>query len=154
NAADYIIERYDAEVVFVPMEKADVQHSHGVVAHMQNAERAEILRRQYSPAQILDLMGRFDFAVGMRLHFLIFAALRGTPFSALPYASKVSGLLEDLGMDTPPLGDIGIDQLIGRIDRKWDTRQEVRANIAERVPQLRARAKLTNRALLSLLPQA
>ena len=94
NAADFIVERYDADVVFVPMEKTDVQHSHGVVAHMQNAERAEILRRRYSPRQILDLMGRFEFAVGMRLHFLIFAALRGTPFAALPYASKVTGLLE------------------------------------------------------------
>ena len=98
-------------------------------------------------------MGRFDFAVGMRLHFLIFAALRGTPFSALPYASKVSGLLEDLGMDTPPLGDIGIGQLIGRIDRKWDMREQIRAGIAERVPQLRQRAKLSNGALLRLLPQ-
>ena len=98
NAADFIVERYDADVVFVPMEKTDVQHSHAVVAHMQNAERAEILRRRYSPRQILDLMGRFEFAVGMRLHFLIFAALRGTPFAALPYASKVTGLLEDLEM--------------------------------------------------------
>ncbi len=44
NAADFIVERYDADVVFVPMEKTDVQHSHAVVAHMQNAERAEILR--------------------------------------------------------------------------------------------------------------
>jgi polysaccharide pyruvyl transferase CsaB len=154
NAADFVVERFGAEVVFVPMEKFDVQHSHGVVAHMRFPEKAEILRRRYSSRQILDLMGRFDFAVGMRLHFLIFAALRGTPFSALPYASKVSGLIEDLGMDTPPLGDIGIGQLIGRIDRKWDTREEIRAKIAERVPQLRARAKLTNRALLSLLPQA
>ena len=82
NAADFMVERYDAEVVFVPMERTDVQHSHAVVAHMQNAERAEILRRKYSPRQILDLMGRFEFAVGMRLHFLIFAALRGTPFAA------------------------------------------------------------------------
>ena len=57
NAADFIVERYDADVVFVPMEKTDVQHSHAVVAHMQNAERAEILRRRYSPRQILDLMG-------------------------------------------------------------------------------------------------
>jgi polysaccharide pyruvyl transferase WcaK-like protein len=151
NAADFIIERYDAEVVFVPMEKSDVQHSHGVVAHMQNAERAEILRRRYSPRQILDLMGRFDFAVGMRLHFLIFAALRGTPFAALPYASKVSGLLEDMGMETPPLGSIGIGQLLGRIDRSWDTRAEIRAKIAERLPGMKARASRTNELLVDML---
>jgi polysaccharide pyruvyl transferase CsaB len=151
NAADYIVERYDAEVVFVPMEKTDVQHSHAVVAHMNNAERAEILRRKYSPRQILDLMGRFEFAVGMRLHFLIFAALRGTPFAALPYASKVSGLLEDLEMDTPPLGSIGIGQLIARIDRSWDARADIRATIGRRLPALRARAAETNDLLLALL---
>src|SRR6185295_2980922 len=94
NAADFLVKRYDADVVFVPMEKTDVQHSHDVVAHMQRADRAEILKRRYSPRQILDLMGHFDFAVGMRLHFLIFAALQATPFAALPYASKVTGLLE------------------------------------------------------------
>ncbi|MFL5300517.1 MAG: polysaccharide pyruvyl transferase family protein [Anaeromyxobacteraceae bacterium] len=151
NAADFVIERYDAEVVFVPMEKSDVQHSHGVVAHMQNAERAEILRRRYSPRQILDLMGRFDFAVGMRLHFLIFAALRGTPFAALPYASKVSGLLDDMGMDSPPLGSIGIGQLIATIDRSWDTRADIRARIGERLPALKSRAKRTNDLLLDVL---
>jgi polysaccharide pyruvyl transferase CsaB len=151
NAADYVVERYDAEVVFVPMEKTDVQHSHGVVAHMQNSERAEILRRRYSPRQILDLMGRFELAVGMRLHFLIFAALRGTPFAALPYASKVTGLLEDLEMDTPPLDSMGIGQLIARIDRSWDTRGELRAKIGSRLPSLRGRAARTNELLLALL---
>jgi len=151
NAADYIVERYDAEVVFVPMEKTDVQHSHAVVAHMQNADRAEILRRKYSPRQILDLMGRFEFAVGMRLHFLIFAALRGTPFAALPYASKVSGLLEDLEMETPPLASIGIGQLIARIDRSWDMRADIRATIGRRLPVLRARAAQTNDLFLAIL---
>ena len=151
NAADFVVERFDAEVVFVPMEKTDVQHSHGVVAHMRFAERAEILKRRYSPRQILDLMGRLDFAIGMRLHFLIFAALQGTPFSPLPYASKVSGLVEDLGMDTPPLGTIGIGQLAARIDRKWDTRDALRAQLRERVPALRERARRTNRLLLDLL---
>ena len=151
NAADFIVERYDAEVLFVPMEKTDVQHSHAVVARMQNAERAEILRRRYSPRQVLDLMGRFEFVVGMRLHFLIFAALRGTPFAALPYASKVTGLLEDLNMETPPLGSIGIGQLIARIDRSWDTRGEVREKIGERLPGLKARARRTNELLVDLL---
>jgi polysaccharide pyruvyl transferase CsaB len=153
NAADFVVERFDAEVVFVPMEKFDVQHSHAVVAHMRFPERAEILRRRYSSRQILDLLGRFDFAVGMRLHFLIFAALRGTPFAPLPYASKVTGLLEDLDLDTPPLEEIGIGQLIGRIDRKWDTREALRAKIGERVPALQRRARLPNEALINLLPQ-
>jgi polysaccharide pyruvyl transferase CsaB len=151
NAADFMVERYEAEVVFVPMEKADVQHSHAVVAHMRNAERAEILRRRYSPRQILDLMGRFDFAVGMRLHFLIFAALRGTPLAALPYASKVTGLLEDLEMGAPPLGSVGIGQLIATIDRSWDTRAEIRAKIGRRLPDLKARSRHTNELLLRLL---
>jgi polysaccharide pyruvyl transferase CsaB len=153
NAADYIVARYDADVLFVPMEKTDVQHSHAVISHMQYAERAELLRRKYPPRQLLDLMGRLEFAVGMRLHFLIFAALQGTPFAALPYASKVSGLLEDLGMETPRLGSIGIGELIARIDRSWDTRAEIRARVRERVPALRARAQQTNRLLLRLLAE-
>ncbi|MFO7180304.1 MAG: polysaccharide pyruvyl transferase family protein [Pseudomonadota bacterium] len=153
NSADFMVQRYDTNVVFVPMEKSDVQHSHAVVAHMQHSERAEILRRRYSPRQIIDLMGRFDFAVGMRLHFLIFAALRGTPFAALPYASKVTGLLEDLEMPTPPLESIGIGQLIAEIDRSWDTRAALSAKIREKVPRLRARARLTNELLLRLIAE-
>lgn len=153
NAADFIVARYDADVLFVPMEKTDVQHSHAVISHMRYAEHAELLRRRYSPRQILDLMGKLEFAVGMRLHFLIFAALQGTPFAALPYASKVSGLLEDLGMDTPPLGSIGIGELIARIDRSWDTRADIRRKIRERVPALRARARETNALLLQLLAE-
>jgi polysaccharide pyruvyl transferase WcaK-like protein len=151
NSADFMVDRYDADVVFVPMERTDVQHSHGLVAHMQNAERAEILRRRYSPRQVLSLMGRFDFAVGMRLHFLIFAALRGTPFAALPYASKVLGLLEDLEMQTPPMERIGTGQLLASIDRSWDTREQIRAKITGRLPELRRRAKQTNELLVGLL---
>jgi polysaccharide pyruvyl transferase CsaB len=151
NAADFMVERYDADVVFVPMEKADVQHAHGVVAHMQNSERAEILRRRYSPRQILHLMGRFDLAVGMRLHFLIFAALQGTPFTPLPYATKVSGLLEQLEMEAPPMQAVGTGPLIARIDRSWDRREEIRARIRERVPALKARARRTNELLVDLL---
>ena len=151
NTADFVVDRLDADVVFVPMERTDIQHSHGVVAQMHRSERAEVLRRKYSAQETLDLLGRFEFAVGMRLHFLIFAALRGTPFVALPYASKVVGLLEDLEMEAPPLGDIGIGQLVASIDRSWDTRDEIRAKISRCLPALEARARETNRLLVQQL---
>ncbi len=151
NTADFMVDRLDADVVFVPMERTDVQHSHGVVAHMRNSERAEILRRKYSAPQTLGLLGRFEFAVGMRLHFLIFAALQGTPFVALPYASKVVGFLDDLEMETPPLGNVGIGQLIARIDRSWDTREDIRAKIKQRLHGLQSRARETNQLITKLL---
>jgi polysaccharide pyruvyl transferase WcaK-like protein len=154
NAADFIIERFNAEVVFVSMERTDIQHSHGVVAHMRNPERAEILRRVYSHRQILDLLGRFEFAVGMRLHFLIFAALQNTPFAALPYASKVAGFLQQFGMKAPALSEIGIGQLIAHVDRSWDTRSEIRASIATRTPEMKTRARETTRLVMELLKYA
>lgn len=154
NTADFMVDRLDADIVFVPMERTDVQHSHAVVAHMQNSERAEILRRKYTSRQTLGLMGGFEFAVGMRLHFLIFAALQGTPFVALPYASKVAGFLEDLGMEAPPIGDIGIGRLIAHIDRSWDTRDEIRDRIRERLPALQSRARETNDLLVRYLTEA
>ncbi|WP_437615616.1 polysaccharide pyruvyl transferase family protein [Sorangium sp. So ce834] len=151
NAADFVVERLDADVVFVSMERTDVQHSHAVVAHMKNAERAEVLRRRYTPQQILGLVGHLEFAVGMRLHFLILSALRETPFVALPYAAKVTGFIEDLEMETPPLGSISAGQLIARLDRSWDTRHEVRAKIRRLLPGLQARARETNRFVTEIL---
>ena len=151
NAADFVIERLDADVVFVSMERTDVQHSHAVVSHMKNAERAEVLRRRYTPQQILNFVGHLEFAVGMRLHFLIFSALRETPFVALPYASKVKGFIEDLEMETPPLGSISAGQLIARLDRSWDTRNETRARIRRCLPALQDRARETNRMIVELL---
>lgn len=151
NAADFVVSRLNADVVFVSMERTDIQHSHAVVAHMRNSDRAEVLRRTYSPQEILGLVGHFEFAVGMRLHFLIFAALRGVPFTGLPYASKVEGFLQDLGVEEPPLGEVGIGQLIARIDYSWDTRAQIRQNIKTRLPVLQQRAKETNRLVLELL---
>jgi len=151
NAADFVVSRLNADVVFVSMERTDIQHSHAVVAHMRNSDRAEVLRRTYSPQEILGLVGHFEFAVGMRLHFLIFAALRGVPFTGLPYASKVEGFLNDLGVEEPPLGEVGIGQLIARIDHSWDTRAQIRQSINMRLPTLQQRARETNRLILGLL---
>lgn len=95
DAGDYAVDRLEAKAVFVPLESShqDLQHSHAVVSKMKRADQAHVLKRRYSPKQLVGLMRRLDFAIGMRLHFLIFATLAGVPFVALPYASKVHGFL-------------------------------------------------------------
>ena len=96
-------------------------------------------------------MSRFSFAVGMRLHFLVFAALQGVPFVALPYAGKVSGFLEDLKIPTPPLNLVNAGRLIAHLDQSWDRRRSMKALLAKSVPALQERSQETHKILLNIL---
>lgn len=153
NAADFIVDRFDADIVFVPMERSvlDTQHSHAVIARMLRAQRANVLKGTYTSGELLSLMSRFSFALGMRLHFLIFAALQGIPFVALPYASKVSGFLGDIGVAAPPLELVNAGRLIAYLDHCWDNREEMRQHIAAALPPLKTRARETHRIAMELL---
>jgi polysaccharide pyruvyl transferase CsaB len=153
NAADFMVDRFDADVVFVPMERSvlDTQHSHAVIAKMLRAQRATVLKGEYTSGQLLSLMGRFDFALGMRLHFLIFAAIQGTPFVALPYAGKVSGFLEALDLPAPPLNLVNPGRLIAHLDESWDRRRSMHTRITAALPPLQERARETHRLTLELL---
>lgn len=155
NTADFMVDRLDADVVFVPMErrKLDVQHSHAVVAQMQCAQRATVLKGEFGAGELISLMNRFQFSVGMRLHFLIFSALQGVPFVALPYASKVAGFISDLGLEMPPLEEVTIGRLIAHIDRSWDMHQELRERIRRNLPRMQERARETHARLLRLIEQ-
>ena len=152
NAADFMVDRFDADVVFVPMEPVlDTQHSHAVIAKMLRAQRATVLKGEYTPGQLLSWIGKFDFSLGMRLHFLIFSAIAGTPFVALPYAGKVSGFLEALDLVAPPLNLVNPGRLIAYLDESWDRRRSMRTRISETLPPLQERARETHRIALELL---
>jgi polysaccharide pyruvyl transferase WcaK-like protein len=153
NAADYMVDRLDANLVFVPMERRvqDSQHAHAVVSQMAYAHRATVLKGEYTPGQLLSLMRHFSFAVGMRLHFLIFAALNRVPFVALPYAGKVLGFLEDLQIQMPPLNQVKAGQLIAHIDRSWDLRRDLQALIEQALPPLQQRARRSHEIAVRLL---
>ncbi|QKT04067.1 polysaccharide pyruvyl transferase family protein [Ectothiorhodospiraceae bacterium 2226] len=153
NAADYMVDRFDADVVLVPMEPGmkDTQQCHAVVARMLRAQRATVLKGSYTSAQMLTLMGRFDMAVGMRLHFLIFAALQGVPFVALPYASKVEGFLEEMQIEMPPLELVNAGRLLAHIDQSWDRRRSLQTRIRRSLPALQRRALESNALATRLL---
>ena len=155
NSADFMIDRYDANIVFVPMEQRvlDMQHSHAVIAKMLRPQRAWLLQGEYTPGQLLNIMDYLDFAVGMRLHFLIFAALRGIPFVALPYATKVGGILEEMQIDMPPLRMVNAGRLISYIDRYWDSREAIKEKINKLLPAIKERALENNRIAIKLLTE-
>ena len=156
NAADFMIDRFEVNVIFIPMERKreDLRQSHAVVARMQHAEKAAVLKGEYTSSQLLRLIGYFQFCVGMRLHFLIFSAIQGIPFYPLPYSSKVDGFLQDLELPFPTFKTITTGGLLAHIDRAWDNKEEIRKSIQKRLPVIRDRALETNRIVLRILSES
>jgi polysaccharide pyruvyl transferase CsaB len=154
HGADFIVNRFDADVLFVAMERQDIREAHRVIGQMAFPERAYVLRGQYPPGELAGLMDHLDLAVGMRLHFLIFAAVARVPFLALPYARKVSAMLEALQM--PCVDGVQRAQtgpLLAAIDRMWDLRARVREHLDQRLPALQRRAALTAQVVADLLDE-
>lgn len=153
NAADFVISRLDADVIFVPMERQvfDTQHSHAVIAKMLQPQHAAVMKGDYSSGQLLTFMKNFVFTIGMRLHFLIFSALQGVPFVALPYATKVSGLLDNLQVPMPPLNRVDSGLVNAYIDKAWDNRNATKLKIEQLLPSLKQIAAENNRLAVDLL---
>lgn len=155
HAADFVVHRFESEVVFVPMEQDDIRHSHAVIGAMRAADRAHVLRRQYGPRQVLGLMQHLDLFVGMRLHGLIFAAISAVPFLPLPYAGKVADFVEAVGVPVPAAVERdSVGALLAAIDDVWDHRADERARLPDRVVELQERARRTPELALSLLDTA
>ena len=150
-AADFVVDRFEADVVFVPMERQDVGEAHRVMAEMAAPDRAHVLTGRYGPRQLLGLMQHLELAVGMRLHFLIFAAVTAVPVLALPYASKVEAFLESLGLTADSTGQQHAGPLLASVDRLWDGRHECRRLLADRVPALQEQARETTRIVRGVL---
>jgi polysaccharide pyruvyl transferase CsaB len=148
HLGDFLVHRLDANVLFVPMERCDIRHAHAVLSRMTAAEHCRVLSGDYRPRQVLGLMHHLDMAVGMRLHFLIFAAIAGVPLLPLPYAGKVFDFAQQIG--APALRGVvreAAGPLLAQVDQIWDERTTYACRAAARLTTLRERAAQTGARL-------
>lgn len=131
GTADFIVHRYGCDILFVPMERADVREAHRVMSRMARADHAHLLPFGNPPRRVLGLVSHLRLVVGMRLHFLIFAALAGVPLMPLPYASKVADMVRALGLPPAfanPHAATGL--FLAELDRAWDDGPSLRVDAA------------------------
>ncbi|MFH9404125.1 polysaccharide pyruvyl transferase family protein [Streptomyces sp. NPDC017638] len=155
SVGDFLVHRLDAHVVFVSMERGDIRHAHAVASRMAAADHCTVLRGDHGPQEVLDIVAQLDLAVGMRLHFLVFAALAGIPLLPLPYAGKVFDFAQRIG--APALRGVVRETaglLLAEVDRLWDERHARAADAAVRTAAMRLRAAQTAERLLAYLEAA
>lgn len=90
-------------VVFIPMEfPKDVEASKKIMSFMKND--AFILKGKYKPNEILGIVGKMNLIIGMRLHIILFSAIKSVPVIGIVYDPKIEYYLNVLNM--PCGGDV------------------------------------------------
>jgi polysaccharide pyruvyl transferase WcaK-like protein len=119
----------------------------------KNKEHIDITGHGRSPDEILALIRRLDFLIGMRLHSLIFAAVLWVPFAAIEYEVKVGNLLDEMELRSASISSNGslVPDDCSILFKVWYQRDSIATAIEKALPAMRKGAErnfeLLDRAL-------
>lgn len=138
-------------VVLLPFHHpADLELSRRVAA--LSREPVAVAERPLEFRELLGVTAHLGFAAGMRLHFLVFAAICGLAPVGLVYDPKVGRLLDRLGL--PPEGRVTRPEpqaLWRAVDLALENRDAWQGRVRERVSVLAAEAECTAELVRDLL---
>lgn len=148
QACDYLIEIYDAQLLFVATDyrsSEDLNTIDQVIKQMRfGNEGVHILDTECNPSEVLGIIGRADLALGMRMHFLIFAAMMNVPIISISRAAKVDSFLNSLGMEAAgTVEDVSAQKLMSSIDRAFQESDAIKESMRVGIENLQARANAT-----------
>lgn len=138
------------QVVFLPFHHpGDLAACRAAAGRMRAP--AVVLEKRLDFRELLGICGHLDLAVGMRLHFLVFAALSGVVPVGLPYDPKVALFLERLELpDELRVERVTPDELGRAVAAARTRRDALRDLLAARVAVLSAAARRTPELALQI----
>lgn len=151
--ADYIIDKYGAKPVFIPMQyPSDLEIIENIVSKMKG--KGYILRHKHGVQQVLEIIDQMEMLIGMRLHALIFAASSNVPIIGLEYDPKIQGFMQYIKQ--PSAGDVKMldfEKLKNLVDEVWNNRTDIRKELEKDVYKLKEKAFQDAKIAVELIEQ-
>jgi colanic acid/amylovoran biosynthesis protein len=140
NAADYVVEHYDARVVIVPQTLEDLPAGQLVWSQMARQDEAVAVEDDLAPSQLQELYRRFRIVIGTRMHANILAMCVDTPVVAIGYQPKTEGIMRALGLEewVVPIEDVG--GLLETTRKAWLGAEDIRSTLRGRIEEMRTEA--------------
>lgn len=154
KAIDLIIEKYDVNVVLIPMHyPEDLEISLRVMENIKSSN-CFVIKDKYSVEEIMGVIKELDIIVAMRLHSLIYAATQEIPMVGLVYDPKVEGILYSLGMDQMTnVENLNLDRLMENIDYVWNNKEDLTRVLKTQDEELKLKALSNVTKALELLEE-
>ncbi len=144
SVAQEVVTRYDARVVFLPMQyPEDVRAAESIAERIEGAAKAQVtvLPGEYRTHELLSLVGNMDLMIAIRLHALIFS-----------YDPKIDRFLDSIG-ESPvgSLENVTPDELLAAVQDKWEHRKAIRQHTAALLKKQRGLAERSAELAVGLL---
>jgi len=151
KVCDKIIEVYDYHIVFIPMKHpADLVVAFEIMKKMKH--KASVIENRYNEEKLIGFMGNMNLIMSMRLHGLIYGALKQVPLIGFNYDPKVEYYAKEL--DIPFVEDmrhIHVEKIMEMINLIEVNREDVIKHMEIRIGELKQDAARNREYLLKIL---
>jgi colanic acid/amylovoran biosynthesis protein len=146
---DYFVRIRNAHVILVPhvlgsdeKSESDVIACREIYRETEQGLRANLhlIEEDYDQHELKALIGRCDFFLGSRMHACIAALSQSVPAVGLSYSRKFRGVFESVGMKelAIDLREHDENSIVPLVDRIYERRPELRAQLEAKMPTVRA----------------
>ncbi|MFW5855741.1 MAG: polysaccharide pyruvyl transferase CsaB [Bacillota bacterium] len=152
-AGDYIYRKHGLKVYLLPLYlQQDLTACQKVKEYME--EEAKLIEEFIPPRSMINLIGNFDFFLGVRLHSLIFSAVNAVPFVGISYDPKVDSLLSELELESGlSTESCPLTLLQDNIDYFWHNRDLIKDKLIKKGREYRDKARKNAEMALNLLEE-
>ncbi len=150
NICDYIIEKYNHNIVFVPMQtNKDEGISKSIMARMKN--KSYIINRRLSVEDTISVIAATEACIGMRLHSLIYAAIANVPLMGISYDPKIKGFLDYTNQTIySDINDLDAQKGYKMADEMLSNKEELKKNLSNQYEILKCKARDNGKIAITL----
>ncbi len=152
---EFITSKLDSNVILIPMQiPTDRDFVFELIKNVKNKNKVKVIMGNYTPKEIMGIIGQMDMIVGMRFHSLVLAAGMGVPMIGIIYLHKSDCLLKEIGQEKFSIDigdgvlwknkDIDLEKLVINVEQVWSKREIFKKEIMKKV------GKLQNVALINV----
>lgn len=136
---DYVKDKYDLNIVFIPMEKerngkSDHILINEVIISLNNKNNVKLIDLPFDPRYTLNILSKLDFLYATKTHSVIYGLLMKVPTIAIAYAEKTMDFMKDFGLEKYCVYLSGIDtnNCLSMFDDLVNNENEIKKKISDR----------------------
>ncbi|MCK4528289.1 polysaccharide pyruvyl transferase family protein [candidate division WOR-3 bacterium] len=140
---DYVIEKLNAHVIFVPHVIGIKEGGKGddrvmgekIYKLARSKENVDLIKGDYSPEELKGIIGLCDIFIGGRMHANIAAISSGVPTVATAWSHKYYGIMRTVGQEKYVCNfkTMNFEELKSKVDDLWENKEKIREELKVKV---------------------